>query len=102
MGFLTDLIAKLGGGGGDPFAGLDPDDIEMYWKLESAIDTGERNGGEPAVKQNLAAFGLRSRSQAENAMAAYHQRHGHKPEFAQAATAVQMRVQMANWQGPNA
>jgi hypothetical protein len=103
MSFIGDLIGNLfggGGGGGDPFRGLDPNDVEMYWKLESAIDTGERNGGDPVIKQNLAQYGLKSRSQAEHVMAAYHERHGHTPEFAQAATAVQMRVQMGAWQPP--
>lgn len=88
--FITNLF-----GGGDPFGGLDPNDLEMFWKIEHELDQAER--GHQTEAQALQKLNLKSRSQAENVMGAYSQRHGTNPAFAQAATNFQLRVQMGQY-----
>ncbi len=79
-------------GGGDPFAGLDPDDLEMFWKIEHELDQAER--GEQTEAQALQKLGLHSVSQARDVMGQYGQRHLGNPAFQQAAVAFQTRTLM--------
>lgn len=88
---IFDMISGLFGGG-DPFGGLDPDDLEMFWKIEHELDQAER--GEQTEAQALQKLGLKSVSKARNVMGQYSQRHMGKPAFQQAAIAFQTRTHL--------
>jgi len=93
MSFLSNLISSLFGRG-DAFAGLDPEDLTMFWRIEHDLDQVDRD--EQDLKTVLAKYNVSSRSKLENAMGAYGQLHSHKPEFAQAARDFHLKVQMGN------
>lgn len=86
-----DMISGLFGGG-DPFGGLDPNDLEMFWKIEHELDQAER--GEQTETQALQKLGLGSVSKARNVMGEYGQRHMGNPAFQQAAVEFQTRTHL--------
>ncbi len=87
---IFDVFSKLFGGGGDPFGGLDPDDLEMFWKIEHELDQAER--GAQTTREALQKLRLPSVSKARDVMGEYSQRHMGKPAFQQAAVDFQMRT----------
>lgn len=86
-----DMISGLFGGG-DPFGGLDPNDLEMFWKIEHELDLAER--GEQTEEQALQKLRLSSVSKARKVMGEYGQRHMGNPAFQQAAVAFQTRTHL--------
>ncbi len=91
--FLESLFGSSSGGGGDPFAGHDPDDLEMYWVIDHELTQVDE--GQLPLQDVLRSHGVSSRSQLEHVQGAYGQRHQNKPEFNQACVRVQTRIQMA-------
>ena len=80
-------------GGKDEFAGLDPDDVEMYWRIQHDLDQIE---GAPTAAQRpvLDKYNLHSVDHGRGVQAAYHARHGEHPEFEAAARRVRLGRQV--------
>lgn len=90
---ILDFFSNLFGGG-DPFGGHNPDDLEMFWRIEHELDQAER--GEQSIQEALQKLNLKSVAQAERVKGAYGQRHMGNPAFQQAAMEFQMRVQLGS------
>lgn len=90
---ILDFFSNLFGGG-DPYGGHDPNDLEMFWRIEHELDQAER--GAQTTEQALQKLNLKSVAQAERVKGAYGQRHMGDPAFQQAAIEFQTRVQLGN------
>ncbi len=88
--FFSNLL-----GGGDPFGGHNPDDLEMFWRIEHELDQAER--GVQTQEQALQKLNLKSVAQAERVKGAFAERHMGNPAFQQAAMEFQTRVQLASF-----
>lgn len=94
MSFFSELIGKIFGGGGDDFAGMDPDDITMYWRIDHDLDQVDRE--EQGLAEVLAKYQVSSRRKLEKAKDAFAIRHGQNPAFQQAGIQVQTQIQLGN------
>lgn len=90
---IFDILSGIFGATTDEFAGHDPDDIEMYWRLGHDLDAVE-DAPKAEQKPILQKYNLRSVDHGRNVQAAYHARHGAHPDFAAAATRVQLGLQV--------
>ncbi len=81
------------GGDADEFAGLDPDDLEMYWRIEHDLGRIE-DAPQSAQRPVLDRYNLRSVDHGRNVQAAYHARHRSDPDFVAAARRVELGRQV--------
>jgi hypothetical protein len=90
---MFDTILGMFGGRQDDFAGLDPDDMEMYWRIGhdlDAVQDARKDHRMPVLRK----YNLRSVDHGRDVQAAYHARHGAHPDFAAAATRVLLGLQV--------
>jgi hypothetical protein len=98
MGLLDTILGLFGKPRPIDFGKIDPDDVEAYWRVDHDVDQAERAG--PAqLAQALATWGLRDMAHWEQVQGALAERHQANPQFAMAASRVQMQAQMASIAG---
>lgn len=100
MGFLGEMFNALIGRSNGPkvdFAGLNPDDIEGYHRVDEEIDQAEREGGDAARSAVWARYGIKNEDHWETVKYSFYQKHGQSSEFVLAKVRAQINEQLASF-----
>ncbi len=87
MSIIDVIIGLFSSDSSNDFAGQDPDDMDIYWRMDHDIDQAEREG-EQALAAALQKYNLKSMDHWETVSGNYCQRHQGNPEFMCASTKV--------------
>jgi hypothetical protein len=100
MGILAAIINALLNRDTGPkidFAGLNPDDLETYFRVDHELDAAEREGGESARNAVWARYGIKNEDHWNDVQYSFRNRHGGTSEFALMRTRAQVQDQIVSF-----
>lgn len=97
LGTILNALINRDTGPKIDFAGLNPDDLEAYFRVDDELDAAEREGGEAARSVVWARYGIKNQDHWENVQYSFLQRHGKSVEYALARTRTQVQTQVESF-----